>query len=260
VPCVASMLQPFWAALADVGAGKENPHSHPKRGRVLLLPAERGVPTVRVAHSLEWLLVFTRAQRGAISKEYSVEQRRRPFGVTITTDASPWGYGAFVMVFGVCKGWFAEPISEDDIGMFGIKVGEAKFQALLENLALLIAVRCWLPLWKHQRLAVCLRSDSMAALGAWAKERSTNPAINLVTRELSLDCAEGKFTVDRLEHLPGVANTWADALSRQFQPGSSAVIPGCLRHVPRSFPVARRNGWWQLELRPPKCSGGGLAK
>ena len=34
--------------------------------------------------------------------------------VEVTTDASPYGLGAWITVNGVIKEWFAEPISETD--------------------------------------------------------------------------------------------------------------------------------------------------
>ena len=92
-----------------------------------------------------------------------MQHRSSPISVIITTDASPWGYGGFVQVRNVCLGYFAQEISGEDVQRFGIVVGEARFQALVDNLALLIALRLWAAIWAGQRLAVGLRSDSMAA-------------------------------------------------------------------------------------------------
>ena len=226
-----------------------------KSKRARLLPAEIAIPTVRFAHTLEWLVAFMGKQCGSIRREFSVQQRRTPFGVCITTDASPWGYGGFISLQGVVFGWFSEPISAEDIARFDIVIGEAKFQALLENLALLIAVRLWQHVWATERLAVCLRSDSTATLGAWAKERSTNANINAVVREMSLDLAEGKYTVDRLEHLPGKLNEAADVMSRLAQPNNKAVVPQFIRQASRHFPGVRDNKWWRLAARPSEAIG-----
>ena len=147
-------------------------------------------------------------------------------------------------------GYFAEHISKEDISKFGFVIGNPKYQAVLENLALLVAVRTWAPVWTKERLAVCLRSDSMATVGAWSKQRSSNAAINMITRELSLDLAEGKYTVDRVEHFPGALNTWADLLSRLYQPGAGGDIPSALKASTRYFPSRWHSRWWQLELRP----------
>ena len=127
--------------------------------RAVLQPDSLVVPTVRVAHTLEWIREFTRGHSGAISKTYSMQHRKAPISVIITTDASPWGYGGFVLVRNVCLGYFAQEITDEDVQRFGIVIGEARFQALVENLALLIAVRLWAAIWAGQRLAVGLRSE-----------------------------------------------------------------------------------------------------
>jgi hypothetical protein len=213
------------------------------------------VPTARVAHSLEWIREFARGRAGAVSRTYTGEQLRQPISVVITTDASPWGYGGFIMMRTKCVGYYYQEVTADDIARFGIVIGEAKFQALLENMALLIAVRLWACFWIGQRLAVGLRSDSMAALMAWKKERSRVPAINAITREVSLDLADGLYTVDALEHIPGKLNEWADILSRQFVPGNIVKIPKELLATKRFFPDRRSGNWWRLEAKPSECIG-----
>ena len=101
-----------------------------------------------------------------------------------------------------------------------------------------------------ERLAVCLRSESSAALGAWTKERSTNVVVNAIVREMSLDLAAGTYTVDRLEHLPGKLNVVADVLSRQAQPGKAGAIPQFVLDARKYFPAVRDRDWWQLAARP----------
>ena len=288
VPCIASVLQPCWAALAEAGLGSSRAprasgqlmstkatassatHSasssssaRPRggaSGRAVLSAGTVMVPTARVAHSLEWIREFARGRSGAVSRTYTGEQLKRPVSVVITTDASPWGYGGFVMFKTKCVGHFYQAITAEDIKRFGIVVGEAKYQALVENLALLIAVRLWACFWSGQRLAIGLRSDSMAALMAWKKERSRVPAINAITREVSLDLADGLYTVDALEHIPGVLNQWADILSRQFAPGNSAKIPAELLATKRFHPDLRVSTWWRLYAKPSECIGEPVAE
>jgi hypothetical protein len=262
---VASVLQPCWAALAEVdlraATASSSPSSHSWHSssgsarRTTLTAGPVTLPTVRVAHALEWIREFARGQSGAIDKTYTVEHRRCPISVIVTTDASPWGYGGFILLKGRCMGYFVEAISREDVERFGIILGDAKYQALLENMALLVAVRLWAPIWAGQRLAVGLRSDSMAALQAWRKERSRVPAINAITREMSLDLADGLYKVDALEHIPGVLNSWADALSRQHMPGNTAPIPAGLLAAKKFVPPTRDGGWWRLEARPSDCIG-----
>ena len=110
-------------------------------------------------------------------------------------------------------------------------------------MVILIAVRTWLPWWKNQRLAVALRSDSKAALGATQKLRSPSPSVNAVARELCLDLAEGKYDIDVLRHIPGKLDTWADALSRLEEPGSQARLPSELSGL-QTVTDRRSADWW----------------
>jgi hypothetical protein len=248
VPCVASMLQPLWAALADVRTTHAR-HCARSSWRSKA-DEELHLPTVRVSHALEWLYAFSTQKRGTLTRMYSVTQHRQRVAVTLTFDASPWGYGGYLEYRGRCIAWFSEPISQEDIDKFGITVGDARYQALLENLAILFGVRAWLPLWQTERAAIVVRSDSLAALGAWRKERSNNPHISAVVREMSLDMAEGRYKLDVLEHLPGSVNEWADNLSRQFAPGYSLPVPPPLLAASRTALPKRDQSYWLLAARP----------
>ena len=90
----------------------------------------------------------------------------------------------------------------------------------------------------------------MAAIGAWKKERSVSPDINVIVREMSLDLAEGIYALDCFEHLPGKANTWADTLSRQHMPGEVEPLPAVMVKTLQYFPPARDHRWWKLGARP----------
>jgi hypothetical protein len=160
-------------------------------------------------------------------------------------DASPWGYGGVLFWNGIPWSYFAEAVSQQDIERFGIIVGSCRFQALLETLAVLIGIRAWLPLWQDERLAVRVRSDSEAALGAIRRERSANANVNVVVRELALDLAEGLYRIDLKDHLPGKDNTWADLLSRLTQPDAPTQIPEGLRGVGRQVIANRDDAWWR---------------
>ena len=117
---------------------------------------------------------------------------------------------------------------------------------MVENLAILIGVHLWFRLWNNQRVRVTIRTDSMAAIGAWSKERSTTPSINMVVREMALDFAEGLYAFDVVQHIEGTKNVLADALSRMFEPGSDAVLPAELEDVLRDTPSVRDRSWWKV--------------
>ena len=74
--------------------------------------------------------------------------------------------------------------------------------------------------------------------------------MNAVIRELSLDLAEGKYEVDFFEHVPGVANTLPDFLSRLAQPGASQAYPAELRSVTETHIDRRSAGWWETAGTP----------
>jgi hypothetical protein len=117
-------------------------------------------------------------------------------------------------------------------------------------MAVLMGVRIWLPYWKDERLAVRVRSDSAAALGALRRERSSQANVNAVVRELALDLAEGLYSIDIKEHLPGKMNTWADPLSRLYQPGEEAKLPEGLKNVGRQTMPPRDQAWWRTSGDP----------
>ena len=142
-----------------------------------------------------------------------------------------------------------------DIIRFGIVVGSHVYQALVENLAILIGVREWLPFWRNERLIVRIRSDSKAAVGAWTKERSSTPGINTVVREMALDIVEGVYKIDVKEHLPGKFNVVADALSRMAQPGAQQTLPGELLRSKRVYRAVRDAMWWRAAGNPEDTAG-----
>ena len=56
----------------------------------------------------------------------------------------------------------------------------------------------------------------------------------LVSRELALLLPEASYMPRHVEHVPGVMNTWADALSRLDDPSGKFSIPAALRKVSRA--------------------------
>ena len=167
-------------------------------------------------------------------------------------DASPWGYVGVLFIDGIPTRYFAENISNEDLERFSIKLGENTCQAVVENFAMLIGVRMWLETWRSQRFLTTIRTDSMAAVGAWSKERSSTPAINQIVRELALDLAEGLYDFDYVEHIAGTENILADSLSRLAEPEADKVIPHALAWAARDTPPVRLTTWWRVSAGPPE--------
>ena len=80
--------------------------------------------------------------------------------------------------------------------------------------------------------------------------RSPTPAVNEIVQEISLDLAEGRYSIDVLKHLPGKFNEWADALSRIHMPDTPTRIPFELLGVERVRPAKRVNCWWLFAAEP----------
>ena len=100
---------------------------------------------------------------------------------------------------------------------------EQAFKAL----ALLVAVRMWLPNFKTQRVKVCVMGDNMAASHAVAKMQPKSKALGVIARELALNLADASYSVDFLQHVAGLANVTADTLSRKSQPNTEFEILVC---------------------------------
>ena len=64
--------------------------------------------------------------------------------IGITTDASPWGLGAFVSINGQPTEYFAVATKLEDAANLGIEfTQDSKVQQAFEALALLVALRMW---------------------------------------------------------------------------------------------------------------------
>ena len=163
--------------------------------------------------------------------------------LVLTVDASPWGLGGFLEYKFTPVGWFVDRVQSCDVSKFGIIIGSHQFQTLLEAFAVLVAVRCWTLMWMKYRVPLRVRRDSLSTPGAVSQLRSKTPGQAAIIRELALDCAEEAHSLQMLEHLPGVQNVWADALSRVWQPGQISNIPDELLKVPQCRSCPRTAAW-----------------
>ena len=230
IPYLKSMISPLWAALADA------PHGIVARGRV--------------DHALRWLEALLARRRGTMLRRFRFDDQMAEGRLVIDVDASPWGYGGVMYADGVAKKFFCEAISEADQLRFGIQIGAAKDQALLETIAVLIAVRLWLGTVRAHLWTVIVRTDSTAALGATIRMRSSDPRMNTVVRELALDLAEGRYPLDVVEHVAGLENDVADWCSRVPQPGWTQARPRALATAEEDRPAPRDAAWWETAIPP----------
>jgi len=75
--------------------------------------------------------------------------------------------------------------------------------------------------------------------------RASGAGVNIIAKELALDMAEAVYRPTLVEHLPGVMNIAADALSRLFIPGKNYVVPSCLARSTRVDPPERDSGYFR---------------
>jgi hypothetical protein len=138
--------------------------------------------------------------------------------------------------------YFGVPLEEADAQRFRAPLGASDHISVWEALALLVAARMWLPGLPNLRMQV--RSDSLSALSAALALRSREPRLNAVARELALDTAEGRYQLAALQHTPGVANSYPDALSRLHDP-TPRRVPLDLLKARRDCPPARDAAFWR---------------
>ena len=118
--------------------------------------------------------------------------------------------GAWISVNGKAIAYFSETVSRDDKFLLELKRGEPESQQVFEAIALLIAVRLWLPFWKSKRFPLSIRNVNIGALTICSSLKGKSGPMNAVARGFSLDIAEGSFEPMLVQHLPGVSNTVAD--------------------------------------------------
>ena len=155
--------------------------------------------------------------------------------VEIITDASPWGLGGYLVVDRKIESYFSSELTTEDLTLFDHERGDCRGQQTWEGLAMLVALRLWANEWLQGRVRLRVRGDSVTMLTAvMHMKANANSSLVLIAREVALDVAESAYAPDVGGHLPGDANTTADALSRKCSPEAGQwQLPGELRGRPR---------------------------
>ena len=138
--------------------------------------------------------------------------------IAIVVDASPWGLGGWLSCDGCIKAYFSEAISADDQCILNTKSGTAEGQQTWEALSMLVGLRIWKSWWQTTRVSLAFRGDNVGALSLLAALKGRSKEMSLIGRELALDLGDGAYFPEIIEHVPGIANGLADALSRATQP------------------------------------------
>ena len=79
-----------------------------------------------------------------------------------------------------------------------------------------------------------------------AQSESSRPRLNEVAKELAADAAAGLWMLDVVEHVPGVANVWADRLSHLSVPEELE-----LAKASRDWPPVLNEEFWLTRRDPP---------
>ena len=179
VPMLRPVLALHWAVLAEMAADAERIDSKQKPVHCKVVGREAAVQVTRILPELLWIRAIMRRAIGRGDLSRSVDARIYGAGhsIRITTDASPWGIGATLEQDGEFVAYLYDDIQDDDIKRLKITVGSSSAQGTCEALALLVAIRTWLPCWSEGRTKATTRSDSLSALGEFEKGSSASAAV-----------------------------------------------------------------------------------
>ena len=216
---IVEVLRPFMAYVYGVLYNKGNTKA-PKNC----------VWTRQWKHITLWIRTFLRNEAKDLFREYRLwTYFGKGVNVEVVTDASPWGLGGFIVIGGKIMAYFSSPITPDDENILKIKIGEAAAQQVAEALAILVALKLWCKVWRKHMIRLCMKSDSISAFTLIGKLRVKYQSVGmtLIGRELALLFGSRSYKPQALHHIPGISNDYADALSRQHQPGNNK--PFCPR-------------------------------
>ena len=218
------MVRPY---LSDVYAALHSVDSFTSK-------APRGmVWTKQWRHASLWLQALL-GEHGKLTRVYRVATYfGRGIKLALVTDASPHGLGAVLYLADAPIRYFSSKVDDEDARLLHFDKGTAASQQILEALALLQALRTWQSWWMRDEVSFSIISDSTSTLSLVSKLRTSSHGrgMRLIARELSLLFGNCAHKPRMLEHIPGVANVLADALSRKYQPGYAYKLPPALHEV-----------------------------
>ena len=111
------------------------------------------------------------------------------------------------------------PVSKSDLCSF---VTGPALQAAKELVPVVLASALWGPLWTRQRIS--FRSDNMAVVELLKSCTSHDPLLMHMLRCLVFYSAYYRFQITA-EHIPGILNTAADAISRNNISLFQSLVP-----------------------------------
>ena len=194
---------------------------------------------------LTWIRAFLGGRRGTLTRRYSLSSYLgEGLDVEIVMDASGRGLGAYLKEDGVITEYFKDTLTDLDAEILGHELGTADGQQTWEALVALCALRLWSDKWMSRRIKLRVMSDSVTAMimVLRLKARGSGPA--LVAREVALDLADALYQPNVVGHLPGIANTIADYLSRPDK-WDAIALPAALADAREMQLPPRTRCWWR---------------
>ena len=171
----------------------------------------------QVASALHWIYVFACGHLAGLTR--TVHAQTRDFlGITIVSDASPWGGGALMWKSfqeyaddRPAAEFFSLPWTSEHEALIDGKVGLPDHQASWEALAFAIAIRTWVVDGVQGKVTII--GDTQGVISNLIAMRSRATVINDIVKEVALHLTP--LGVDLLGlHLWAEQNKQADELSR----------------------------------------------
>ena len=211
---------------------------------------EHAVWTKQILHAVTWLISFLDESEAKLERTFDLATfSGNGKSVCICLDASPWGLGGFLVEESTIVSWFACGISPQEQSILQINTAESAAQQVVEALVVLVALRTWKHRWTHHRIELRVKSDSISALVLCLNLKTSGYGTGIVAREIALDIAHSEYKPTVAQHIPGVDNVIADALSRKYAPGFDFELPSCLRPA-QELLLPERDDKYYRTLRP----------
>ena len=196
-----------------------------------------------------WMVSFLSASKGTPTRRLSL-MKSKEVHIRVITDACPEGLGAVLVVNGVVTAALTSKISAEDAYLLEFERGSSSSQAIVEALALLVALKHWKTLLKEKAITMEFVSDNIAALTLAQRHAGKGSGLNFLGGELSVTLEELAIDQVLTTHIPGVANKSADWLSRPST-WEKVEMPDELIGIEIKASAPRPKEWYTLD--PPAC-------
>ena len=236
LPRARWILRVFYSVLtareAEIRSGQEEQ----RRGRRQdARPKEHLFAIKRLERARLAMLQFLKVAKDRPTRKISLLPTSKAT-VSITTDASPEGLGAILVINGQMIEALHSKVTEGDAKDLEFELGASSSQGIVEALALVVAIDKWGKKLAGLQIQLTIQSDSVTALSVARKLSAASPALNCLGATLALLLEKYGVEDVLLQHVPGVANGLADYLSR---PSCWATTPRPAGLEGKEFSLAR---------------------